>query len=265
MKPKEADEFGTEPRYDKGGHAYIVSKQGNVKYLSGIGQPTKEPTGTNLARLIAERDDLPANSPSRAIYDAAIKKETERSPGVTVNYGTTAQTGVDPKGNPVFFQTSPQGGAPSIVQGVRPKTEVTGDNAVDKRQYREQRTKLQNAMDVVTAFNQTLANIPKEESLIGAKAGELASSYKLALGAIRELQNTGVLNPGELPFIEDTLRNPQSLSQLINPQSRNEILGQIKAITSSLQSRAKNLDESYGFDIRELKTPEKAGGTRSQW
>jgi hypothetical protein len=124
-KPKEPEEFGTTPVLNAEGEYMLPSKSGRL-VATGIKGATKEPTGTNLARLIAERDALPANSPSRAIYDAAIKKETERSPGVTVNYGTTAQTGVDAQGNPVFFQTSPQGGAPSIVPGVKPKPEAMG-------------------------------------------------------------------------------------------------------------------------------------------
>lgn len=36
VKPKEAEEFGTEPRYDQQGRAYIVGKQGGIKYLTGI-------------------------------------------------------------------------------------------------------------------------------------------------------------------------------------------------------------------------------------
>ena len=35
MVPK-ADEWGTDPRYDQNGNAYLVSKQGNVKPLSGV-------------------------------------------------------------------------------------------------------------------------------------------------------------------------------------------------------------------------------------
>ena len=91
---------------------------------------------------------------------------------------------------------------------------------------------------------------------MGEKAGELSSKYKLALGAIRTLQNTGVLNPGELPFIEDTLRDPQKISQLFNPSSRETIFGQINAISDSLESQSTTLDESYGYDAAPLRGSE---------
>lgn len=89
------------------------------------GQPLRAaPTAserTSLAKLIAERDALPLNSPLRATYDAAIAKETTRpSAPVTNVYSTTAVAGVDEQGNPIFFQPSKSGGQPSIIEGVRP-------------------------------------------------------------------------------------------------------------------------------------------------
>jgi hypothetical protein len=56
--------------------------------------PGKPVAATQLSRLIAERDALPPNSPIRAQYDAAIKKETTQAPGVTVtNVGEKAEAG----------------------------------------------------------------------------------------------------------------------------------------------------------------------------
>lgn len=40
---------------------------------------------TDVAKLIAERDALPPDSPDRAVYDAAIAKETTSSQGIVVN------------------------------------------------------------------------------------------------------------------------------------------------------------------------------------
>jgi hypothetical protein len=114
-------------------------------------------------------------------------------------------------------------------------------------------------MDAITGFAAKLAATPKEESVMGGKAGELSAAYKLALGAVRELQATGVLNPGELPFLEDTLKDPQKLAQLVNPQSRDAITGQINAIVSLLQQRKTRLDKTYNYDARPLETPEGFG------
>lgn len=49
-------------------------------------------------------------------------KKAQKSEGVTVNYGAPV-AGVDAQGNPIFFQPSKTGGAPTIVQGVAPLRE----------------------------------------------------------------------------------------------------------------------------------------------
>ncbi len=131
--------------------------------------------------------------------------------------------------------------------------ESVAQTAVDKRKYRETRLQLQNAYDSLGEFARELQNTPKGASLVGEAAGRLSSKYKLALGAVRTLQNTGVLNPGELPFIEDTLRNPQSISQLLNPASRDAISGQIDAIANLLEKQSSRNDESIGYDLAPLK------------
>ena len=49
-----------------------------------LSKPADDPAPTQLARLIAERDALPQNDPKRAVYDAAIRGETQGR-GTTVN------------------------------------------------------------------------------------------------------------------------------------------------------------------------------------
>lgn len=161
---------------------------------------------------------------------------------------------VDVGGKPTYTPRSQAVGQQAFVN--KPAAQLTGDDKTDRRQYRQKRQSLQDAMNSLTTFADKLRNIPREESITGEKAGELSSAYKLALGAVRELQNTGVLNPGELPFIEDTLRDPQSLKQLINPQSRNTITGQINTIADLLEGRARTNDKVYGYDVTPLETPE---------
>lgn len=255
VKPKEAEKFGTTPVRGADGKYYLISESGRMVPTNVAGFD-KETTQTNLGKLYAERDALPPNDPRRKEYDKAIANALLPPASTNINFGGLV-TAKDAEGNPVLLQPSSQGGVRKV-EGFTPAA-PSGNSASDISKHRESKLELQNAMDVVTKFSQSLSGIPKEESIVGAKAGELASNYKLALGAIRKLQNTGVLNPGELPFIEDTLRNPQSISQLFNPQSRKEIEGQIKAITSALELQNKNLDESYSYDYRPLK------GSRSTW
>lgn len=183
---------------------------------------------------------------------------------------------VGPDGKPVLVRRSEAEGEQPFFATMAGGTQLTGDDKVDRRQFRAKRQELQNAYNSVLGFAKELKNTPKEESLFGEKAGRLASNYKLALGAVRVLQNTGVLNVGELPFIEDTLRNPQSISQLFNPASRETISGQIESILDLLEQQSSVNDEVYGYDVTPLKGRElreekipaaavKAGLTQADW
>lgn len=160
---------------------------------------------------------------------------------------------VGPDGKPILARRSQAEGKQPFFATTASGSQLTGEDKVDRRQHRSKRAELQNAYNSVINFVQELKNTPKEESLFGEKAGRLSSKYKLALGAVRVLQNTGVLNPGELPFIEDTLRNPQSISQLFNPASRETIAGQVDSILDLLEEQARVNDEIYGYDVAPLK------------
>ena len=77
---------------------------------------------TELDKLIAQRDkiaQLNPNDPKLKIYDDAIRTKSTRGEGINLNLGSPV-AGVDAQGNPVFFQPSKTGGAPSIIQGVKP-------------------------------------------------------------------------------------------------------------------------------------------------
>ena len=204
-----------------------------------------------------------------------ITKEVDFGNRVLVQYsdGTTEEKpkGIAPSREPseLYRVMGPDGKPVYTTRGeaigktaYEKPTELTGDDKVDRRKYREGALGLQGAMDAITGFATKLASIPKEESLIGQKAGELSSAYKLALGAVRELQATGVLNPGEIPFLEDTLKDPQKLAQIINPQSRGTITGQINTISDLLQKKKLRLDETYGYDRRPLQVPEGFGAPK---
>jgi hypothetical protein len=181
---------------------------------------------------------------------------------------------VDVNGVPTYTPRSKAIGQKAFVN--KPAGGLTGDDKVDRRNHRNTRIQLQNAYDAISEFAREMKQTPKEESLVGEKAGRLSTKYKLALGAVRVLQNTGVLNPGELPFIEDTLRNPQSFTQLFNPASRETIMGQVESIADSLERQSRINDEQYEYDVAPLKgrdwrrerIPQKAvaaGLTQADW
>jgi len=239
--PKEA-EYGTTPQYDDQGRAYVINKAGDVRYLGGIKAPAAAPAAVTLATVVRNGRNV--------VVDARTGEEIGLAPSTPRDEPLMSIVG--PDGKPVLVRRSQAEGQQPFVASASAGSSLSGDSATDRRKYRDNRLSLQNAMDSLTAFARQLQETPKEESITGDKAGRLSSAYKLALGAVRELQNTGVLNPGELPFIEDTLRDPQSLMQLFNPASRETITGQIEQIAGLLNNRALRNDELYGYDRRPL-------------
>ena len=212
-------------------------------------------TPTNLARLLSEFNALPKNDPRRVAYQRAIDKET-RIPGPAV-VNTGDRTGpleyvVGPDGKPRLVTRADAVGMERAPQPTTPRTGPTGDSAGDRKKHREKKLELEDSYVAVNDFLQALRTTPKEESITGEKAGALSTKYKLALSAVRVLQNTGVINAGEIPFLEDALRDPQNISQFLNPNSRATIIGQINALADLLESKNKNLDKLYGYDVAPL-------------
>ena len=78
-------EFGDQLISVRGGVATPVTMGG--KPLQAAPKPV---AGSNISKLIAERDALPVGSPLRAVYDNAIAKETTTAPAVSVNVGDKA-------------------------------------------------------------------------------------------------------------------------------------------------------------------------------
>jgi hypothetical protein len=85
----------------------------------------KEPNLTELEKLIAARDRMAPTDPNRRLFDLKINKLTTRDAPISINL-TPPMAGMGPDGQPVFFQTPKQGGAPVIVPGVRPMKDVDG-------------------------------------------------------------------------------------------------------------------------------------------
>ena len=126
--PKEA-EYGTTPQYDEQGRAYVVSKAGNVRYLDGVKAPAKTIEPTTL-----QRDYEYAKSQG---YNGTFAQFRESTRPQTNVYSTTAVTGVDENGNPIFAQLSPSGGAPNIVSGIRPSPKGPTESQSTARLYAE--------------------------------------------------------------------------------------------------------------------------------
>lgn len=143
-----------------------------------------DPAPSTLGKLIAERDALPPDSPLRAEYDKRIALETTRAPGVSVSFGSPV-AGVDAQNNPVFFQPSKDGGAPSILSGVRPAPRDSNADG-DTRLLLQLRGQLKSeeaikqwdrVAPVVATVNGYMARIAKGEKPNPASDNDLIRSF----------------------------------------------------------------------------------------
>jgi len=117
--PLAGAEYGTTPFIADDGTAYLVNKAGGLMPTGLKGKPDKSST-SSLGQLISERNALPPGHPSIAMYDEAIRKAATHAPAAQMNNYGSPVAGIGPDGNPVFFQPSRTGSAPSIVEGVTP-------------------------------------------------------------------------------------------------------------------------------------------------
>lgn len=104
-----------------------VNKRTNQPVFTAPDKAKQDPF---TAMLIASGID-PASPQGRAMLMDKLRKDSTHQPGVSVSYGAP-QAGQDQQGNPVFFQPSKSGGAPSIVPGVRPSGD--GEKALTEGQ-----------------------------------------------------------------------------------------------------------------------------------
>jgi hypothetical protein len=118
-----------------------------------------EQQSTTLARLLAEREQLPPNDPRRAAYDDAIKKETTASAGLSVSFGTPT-VGINPAtGQPELVRPDSRGGmqftgvAPAKTD--KPMTEAQAKAATFKSQMEAAERELKNVpLDMSKLWNQ---------------------------------------------------------------------------------------------------------------
>ena len=99
LKTPAAEEFGTTPVKGKGGKFYLASKSGKL-IETNVEAPDETLAPTELSRLIKERDALPVDSPLRATYDSAIRKQTTTTPPFNIDLGAKG----DVEAQKVFIQ-----------------------------------------------------------------------------------------------------------------------------------------------------------------
>ena len=121
-----------------------------------------------------------------------------------------------------------------------------GLGETESRQYNDRLLSIINARSDIQGLTDTLARVSAADAIAGEGRGELETAYTLALGAVRVLNNSGVLNTSEIPFLEKALRDPTTFSAIAaSPVRRKELAGQIRTIMNLLNQKEKNLRSLY--------------------
>jgi hypothetical protein len=195
----------------------LVSKPGEIARHPVTGQILWEnPSApdadkqTKLAKLIAERDALPANSPMRRWYEDAIKKETTHQEGVNVSFGSPIPA-INPKtGEPEFVRPDNKGGM--NFTGVRPPPQ----NRDTKMPAEIQRMNI--AADTMekqlTRYETWLkSNNPRDPTvqMSPARRAEMQSLMKNLQLQYKELAALGALTGPDLDLMEKALSDPFSV------------------------------------------------------
>jgi hypothetical protein len=174
MTEKAKPKYSQTPQYDQEGNAFVLDDSGNVKRLDGIKEKQElmvTPSGlainkndsSNIGKTFNADDNNPNKPfimvngqivPNKAYQDYEIRKANAGAAMTNVSYGSPV-SGVDAKGNPVFFQPSKNGGAPSIVAGVSPPK-------VEPKAPTEGQAKAGTFYSQMTSASKELENLGKE-------------------------------------------------------------------------------------------------------
>jgi hypothetical protein len=125
----------------------------------------------------------------------------------------------------------------------------SGDSlpAGEAGKVRTRHRELRETLDTFKAFDDALQDIPNGPgiALDGAAKGRLGTAYNNARAQLRVLYNTGVLQPGELPMLENALRDPTSYSALIDPRARSQLRSQLDELYRLTEKAFDSLVTSY--------------------
>lgn len=150
--------------------------------------------------------------------------------------GTVAQVGPNGKIDVVYKPDARTG-----TQGAQPLS--AGEASKVRTNFKETK----DALNMFVAFDKALNEIPSGPGLMldGAAKGRLGTAYNNARASLRTLYNTGVLQPGELPMLENALRDPTSFQAMLDPRTRPQIQAQLDELYRTIERSFDNQVESY--------------------
>lgn len=187
----------------------VIFKDGDYSnpVFSVPDKPEKE-TPPELTKLINQMQALPPGSPLRKFYENAIQKATTHQPGVSVTYGAPV-AGVDQSGNPIFFQPSKDGSAPSIIPGVAPTPQKMGEKQSN------QVAGIDGLSSAIDSYIAALDSWKPADALNVNKRALMGTLYNNMMLQAKEAYNLGVLNGPDYQILQSVIRDPSSIMGML--------------------------------------------------
>jgi hypothetical protein len=129
-----------------------------------------------------------------------VLKQIASISGMNINLSSPV-AGVDAQGNPVFFQSNPKGGAPSIVSGIVPKAGEAQTKQV---------MGIENTQRAISDYKDALKTWSPTDALDPAKRAEMGTYYNSMMLQAKEAFNLGVLNGNDYKILTDVIADPNS-------------------------------------------------------
>jgi hypothetical protein len=184
--------------------------------------------------------------------DQAAKEFAYNYPNLATGYAPAPQGNVAP----------PSGmAAPAGQQPVQPVAQPVSKplSRQDQMTYNAKVEPLNDAAIKLQNYRNAVNEVSRLGSVAGAGAGRIKAAYGDALSAVRILQNTGVYNPGEAFLLDKVLRDASTLSSIVDPTSRSQIIAQLDEQFKNLNSKKGVIDQQF----QQAPTPLTVGGGKT--
>jgi hypothetical protein len=172
-------------------------------YFKGLApQAPKAAEPTALAKLIAERDKLPADHPWRTLYDKSIEKATSHAPAANMTVHTGTLTPVEVGGQPAFAMGAKDGTA-QIIPGLQPAGSAEAAAKKDQRKTAAVKT----ANIIIGKVDDALSKVGMTTTgMVGAALGNIpgSSAYDLRRAAETIKANLGFTQLQEMRDLSPT-------------------------------------------------------------
>lgn len=166
------------------------------------------------------------------------------SDGASLPTGKYADWGVKPAPAPRQTNTRTKPGATPANDGAPP----SGPPPMNPGELKKVRDDYKGILDAEGDFRSlqsALSEVGKAGTFTGTGGGKLQTAYANARAALRLLYNTGVLQPGELPMLNEALQNPTDWASIADPRSRERIAAQLQELFSLAERRKTQMRQTY--------------------